>query len=336
MDDSSTGKPSGRSLLLAGRLLSPRFNQIAGLIWVLLLASAAVAVLWRSFDSLKQSVQLNAPLVIVSFLLECAGLLVAVPVWRHILACYGVRQSARDDWRIYCYSALGVILPGGIWSIVSRSALYHRLGVSRLQVATASVVETFVMGIAAAGVYGVAVLLRPSINLWQRPVIGFGFAFLALLLIHPRIFGSLSGWMLKRSKPGKELLTLDFGFRELAAWIGLESVVVLSGGLALFVFLTSLIMVQPAVLVQVIAAWAAASAISNLFFWLPGTPVLRDGAMILALTPGLPLPVALIFVALVRIWSIVSLLVVAGFAWLLLDRSYQDALKGYRSRFWKG
>lgn len=283
-----------------------------------------VIVVWLLIQSgsqlAAQRVQLYMPLVILAFLVSSSGLLVAVFTWRLILTSFGISQRVHDDLRIYCYSALGVTLPGGIWQVVGRSMLYHRLGANSLQVATASVVETFVIGIAALGVYAISVIFQPGTSLIQRLEIGGVFSILVLLLIHPRVFNRVSAFVLKRTHQDKDLLLLDFGFRELASWIGLEAIVVSIGGLALFVLLTSLVVVPPSVVVQVIAAWAAAVAVSTLFFWLPGTPVVRDGMMTLVLMPNLTLPVALVFVLLARVWAIASLLVLAGLAWFFLDR----------------
>ena len=63
----------------------------------------------------------------------------------------------------YTYSTLGWILPGGIWSIVSRSAFYLRLGMSGFQVAAASVVETLMVGIGGMALYGLISIFRPEV-----------------------------------------------------------------------------------------------------------------------------------------------------------------------------
>lgn len=294
----------------------------------LVLSVAAYILVQGGTQLVAQSVQLNPPLVFLSFVISFSGLLIAIMCWHLMLASYGVHQPVRDDIRIYCYSSLGTVLPGGIWTIVGRSALYQRLGDSSLRVATAGVIEAFVSGLAALGVYAITVIVRPDIGLWQRPEIGAVFSLLVLFLIQPRVFNQLSGWILERSGQSKALVQATFDWRALASWICLEVVVVVLGGLALYALLISLIVVSPAILVQAVAAWAAAIAVSTLFFWLPGTFILRDGAMILALTPSLPLPTAFVFVVLVRIWGIAFLLIVAGLAWLFLDRPRHEAKVG--------
>lgn len=111
----------------------------------------------------------------------------------------------------------------------------------------------------------------------------------------------------------------SFNFKDLVIWVSVEIIILLIGGMAMFVLLASLTDVSLSMLIPVIASWAVAVAVGNLFFWLPGTPVLRDGAMILALTPSLILPVAVAFVLLVRLWSLASLLLLAGLVWVTLD-----------------
>lgn len=295
-------------------------NQVISLaLLVAALAFVAYVLVRDGRQLLSQPLHLSLPLVGLSFLVACSGYLVAIPAWRRILRSYGVRQPWRDDLRIYFYSALALVLPGGIWNIVSRSAMYGRLGVKGLTVAAASVVETLVSGVAAMAVYAAASVVRPELTLWKRPEIGILFSIATLILIQPRIFNRLINWAVRKKDPQAELLQVHFGLGELAVWLGLELAVVAIGGGAMFTLLSSLTPVSPAVFLPVAAAWAAAVAAGNLFFWLPGTPFLRDGAMLLALTPSLSLPVALVFVLLIRLWSLVSLLVIAGGVWLCFD-----------------
>ncbi|HEX7974146.1 MAG TPA: hypothetical protein VF498_07045 [Anaerolineales bacterium] len=295
-------------------------NQIISLALVLAALAFVAYVLARDGRQLlSQPVRLSLPLVGLSFVIACSGYFIAVPVWRRILASYGVRQSWQNDLRIYSYSALALVLPGGIWNIVSRTALYGRLGVKGMTVAAASVVETLVSGVAAMAIYSAASLARPELTLWKRPEIGILFSIATLVLIQPRVFNRLINWAIRKKDPQAELLQVHFGMGEMAVWIGLEIGVVAIGGGAMYTLLASLTPVSPAVFLPVAAAWAAAVAAGNLFFWLPGTPFLRDGAMLLALTPSLSLPVAVVFVLLIRLWSVASLLVIAGGVWLGLD-----------------
>ncbi len=215
---------------------------------------------------------------------------------------------------------LGFALPGGIWSIVGRSSLYSRLGSSGLQVAAAGVVETVLSGAGGLLVYAITSIFTPGIDVWKQPAVGLIFGFLALVMIFPPIFNRLTGWVLAKSQPKQAaLLQVRYNFADLACWILLEAVVVIIGGLAIFIFLRSIAEVPFGVAPRIILAWGAASAVSNLFFWLPGTMLIRDGVMALVLVPEMILAMAFIFVVLQHLWFLGSVLLLAGIVWLALD-----------------
>jgi hypothetical protein len=280
---------------------------------------ALVVLIKDSRRLLDYSFRLDPLLVLLSFVVECSGLALAVPVWRQILARFGSRSSFRDDLRIYCYSMLGVVLPGGFWPMVGRAALYERQGISGLRVATASVVEFVVVGLAGLIVYSLATVLNPTESVWQRPGMALAIAAAALALVHPPVFNRIIAWLLRRSRrPVEPPVTLRYA--ELGRWVVLEGLVLGIGGTAVYVLLRSMAAVPASLFVPVVGAWAAAAAAGNLFFWMPGTPVIRDGAMALVLTQSLPLSTSILFVLLIRVWTIFSILAVAGIARLLLAR----------------
>jgi hypothetical protein len=142
---------------------------------------------------------------------------------------------------------------------------------------------------------------------------------LAVVLMYPPIFNRASNWFLRHTRRVAEPIPVNVRLRELVWWVLVESVVVGIGGVALFFLLSSLVPVPGQTLLPLVAAWAAASAAGNLFFWLPATSFVRDGALILALTPALPTSIAILFAVLVRVWMIACLLLLAGVIWLWLD-----------------
>jgi hypothetical protein len=288
-----------------------------------MLTAVGVALFYawkQSHQLLQQGIRLSLPLVFLSFAVECAGLFIAVPVWRRVLSGYGIHHPWRDDLRLYCYGALGAVLPGSIWTIAGRSVLYQRLGDSGVRVAAAGVIEALLIGVAATGVYGATLIIRPETSLWQQPELGIVFVVLALVLLHPRVFNRIGTEILAHTGQVHADVPIPiFCTRDLLTWIILEGIMVVIGGTALFILLLSLTTVGADVWVPVVAAWAAASIAGNLFFWFPGTAILRDGALVLAVAPSLTLPTAILFALLAHAWSIISLLVVAGLVWLVLD-----------------
>ena len=271
---------------------------------------------------LEQNFRFHPAILILSFVIECSGLLIAIPVWRKLLSCYGIHRSLREDVSIYSYSSLALVLPGGVWNIINRSVSYQHLGESGLSVATASVVETLIIGVAAAGLYSIITILQPAISLWNNPWIGLLLSLLALFLLQPRIFHRVVNWVLRKVNRGESFPDTTFSLKDTLLWIGSEMSVLGIGGTAIFLLLASITPISqtniPSTIISVVAAWAAGTSAGSLLFWLPGTPVLRDGAMILALAPGLSLPMAVIFVLLVRLWSLASLLFWAGLVWVIM------------------
>ncbi len=304
----------------------PKISLARLLNWSVVMAAAGVALLTVIREGprlLLEFRQLDVFGLTLAFLVACTGLLLAVPLWRRILSRYGVHQSARDDLRIYCYSALGIALPGGFWPIVSRASLYHRLGVSRLVVTTASVMESLTIGIASMLVYFLIVVGQPRLSLWERPEIGLAFSLLVLLLIHPRLFNRLSRWMFQWARYSEEPVQVDVRAIEVMAWLAVEIVEVLTGGLALYILVGSLVPLPNELLVPMIAVWAVSAAVGNLFFWLPGTFVFRDGALLVVLLPYVSAPVAILVALFARVWMIFAHLLIAGLIWLFLDRPHQ-------------
>jgi len=304
--------PSVRNRIRLGRLAAPCLMVVA--------AGVALYMLWTQGGHLLQSgIRLSPLLVALSFSAECIGLLIAVPLWRRLLAHYGIRQRWQDDLRLYCYSALGAVLPGSIWTIAGRSALYQRLGCSGARVAVAGVIEALLIGVAAIVVFGMLLIGHPGMGFWQRPELGAGVLAVALILLHPAVFGSISKRVLSRTDHVDRPVDSPLRVRELLVWVLLEAIVVVIGGTALFILLLSLVDVRADVWVPVVAAWAVGVVAGNLFFWLPGPAIVRDGMLVLAVQTSLTLPTAILFAVLARVWSIASLLVVAFLIWLLFD-----------------
>ena len=312
----------------------PSFIKLASSSLLVLAIGFIIYILLRDGGKiLEQRFRFNPGLLALSFIIECSGLLIAIPVWRSLLSCYAIHRPLRDDVRIYSYSLLALVLPGGIWNIVSRSVSYQRLGESGLSVATASVVETLIIGVAAAGLYSITTVLQPAISFWNNPWIGLLLSLMTLSLLQPRIFHRIANWVLRKVNRGESFPETTFSFRQILLWIGLEMSVLAIGGTAVFLLLASITPMSQvyisSTIISVIAAWAAGTSAGSLLFWLPGTPVLRDGAMVLALAPGLTLPMAVVFVLLVRLWSLVSLLVWAGLVWVFMNlQSFRENISG--------
>jgi hypothetical protein len=310
---------------------SKKLKSITKLISGLILFAAVGFALYLLIkgNTLAQlsKVRFNPNYLLLSFIIAYAGTLFgAIPAWRQILMKNGVHQPIQKDVCIYCYSTLGSVLPGRIWTVASRATFYQQLNGSGLTVTLASILENVVVGIAAFIMYTVITIIQPQISLWaDHPWIGYCIAVGSMILIHPKIFQRIISFLLKLVRPGKTLPVGNYQVGDLLRWILFEAVVTFLGGISIFVLLESVLPVSFQLLIPILAAWAAGVSIGTLFFWLPGSLVLRDGAMVIILSSYLTPTTAILFVVIMRIWVILSVLLLAGLVWLLLDRNKQKA-----------
>jgi hypothetical protein len=299
--------------------MSARAARLIGLMVMVAAVGFAVAVLAREGGALlKESIRLNPLAVAASCAVVWAGMLLAVVLWRRIAIGFGIRQPAATDLRFYAYSALGVVLPGSIWPLVGRAVLYQRVGESPLSVTAATVVEACITGAAAMAVYAVGVMLQPNSGLLAQPVLGVVAAVAALVMISPPVFNRLSNALLRRAGQPVGAVPIRLHAGELLIWWMIACLVILIAGVALYLLLNSLVDAPLELLGRLIVAWAAATVVGSLLFWMPATSLLRDGALVLALTPALG-AAAILFAVLARVWSIATLLLFAAVIWLWFD-----------------
>lgn len=298
-----------------------RLHKILNTFLLPIAVGAAILLLLRDRNKISFDIfQIKPTLVLFSFLISFVGLLIAILTWKYILRSYGLRFSIVDDIKIYIYSSIGAVLPGGIWTIVSRVNLYNGKGAPLLSITTAALIEKIIVGIAAMGIYSITSIIRPDISLIKSPLISIIFTIFLLSLLHPKVFKLITHWYQEYLKKETDLQQINYNSRSLAIWLFLEMLVVFIGGIAVFLLLKSVTDATLPLLIPVCAAWSAAAIAGNLFFWIPGTPLLRDGAMVIALSSQLPIQTAVAFVILVRIWNIFSILTLVAFIWLLFDR----------------
>jgi uncharacterized membrane protein YbhN (UPF0104 family) len=301
---------------LKQRLRQLRWSTFLGGALVLVFFIAAGIVFWRDGRALSEQIDhLDYRLLLLSFLIEIVGWLIAVPIWQQIVARFDSRVRLRDHFRIYTYSMLGIVVPGRLWGLVGRTVLYERKGIASFQIAVASVIEYLLIGLSGLLVFGLTTSFSGVENLWQRPIVAVICIFVTLLLVQPFLFNRMALWVLKRSRQ-VDTLPNPTRYRDLALWLLVESIVVVIGGTAVFVLFASLYTPSPQLYLLTITAWAAAAIAGNLFFWIPG-PVLRDGLMIALLASALPDSLALLLVLIVRVWTIGSILILVGLVWTI-------------------
>lgn len=294
-------------LMLAGLLLA-----------VLALTMGRLASDWRALPSdALSALHLDLRLLALAWLIQTAGWILVGRAWRSILGPEGSGLSLLRHLQLYTLAGLTQVLPGSIWAPLSRVALYRRMGVAGLAVSAGLVVELSLLGLAGLALYGLAAPLVPVLPPGWAPWLGL-VALLALCLLHPRAFGALFGLAWRRF--GKGEMPAPPAGRRLVVLFAIELCVLVLSGLSLWLLMLA---ISPAAsLPWAMAVWGLTVAVANLLAWLPATSLLKDGGMVVLLTPlyaadGGPVGrAALIALAVTLAWRLWSLLVLVSWAGL--------------------
>jgi glycosyltransferase 2 family protein len=161
-----------------GRRPAPSWlPTVVGTVLVVLALSFCIRVLVGEWDRVSDVLATASWWWLAAALLSAAVAMLVIAVrWRACLLAVGVDPPGKATVvRWYFVGELGKYLPGGIWPVVGRAELARRGGIGR-SAAYGSV------ALSLAALYGAAVL----------PV--------ALVVLHPRVVGTLRSWVARLSR----------------------------------------------------------------------------------------------------------------------------------------
>jgi hypothetical protein len=305
VDRDSSQRPAG------GRT---RWITAAALAVVAVFFAVALTARWREVISLKWQPR---PAV---FALACALLAVSYAlvagVWGfalHRAAGTPVRAGAR----IWFLSNLARYVPGNVWSFVGAVELARREGVAR-PVTLAVMAYTQVLSVGVALLAGLPVLLAEWARLGRPALLGaVAVAVVAgvaaafrrqLLALARRRLPGLGGADLVPAPGTVALLVVGYA----AYWA--------VTGLAFAALVASAYRLSPGDVPLVVAAFAAAYAVGFLSLLTPAGLGVREGVLVVALSPVLPAGPALVVALVSRVWMMVAELAGAGVAQLAAGR----------------
>lgn len=264
-----------------------------------------------------QDFQLNFGLFFLSLVISGVGFFPAVIGWRGVLRIFNFNHLFAEDFRVFSFSMLGVILPGGIWSIVGRNLLYKESkDSSSLSITSASILEVILNGVAAWIIYWGGVFYYPNVYITNMKWLQYLLLALSFILIEPHVLRKIIGWILSKKNNNFVDAEIKISFFDILRILFFEIITLIFGGCAIFVLIKSIYPISMENLAPIVIAYCFSVAISKLFLGLPGTLLLKDTAMTLVLARILPLGLSLIFVVFIRIWTILSVLFPAAMVWL--------------------
>ena len=248
-------------------------------------------------------------------------------LWRFVIRSLGEHIDRRPGRAVWGKSLIARYVPTNVLMVVGRVVMAERHGVPK-RVTLASVVYELALAVGTAVMVGAYFVIELP-ELEGRPA---RFALLAvipivLVMVHPRVFGPLAGFALR--KLGREPLprVLPFG-RVLQICAG-YIVCWASIGLGLYAFAAALHPVDLSDLPYIAASYPVAFCVAVLTFVVPSGIGTRDAALATAMSAVLAGAVATaIAVAFRLLQTSVELLYVGAVVWLERRSRNADAEPG--------
>jgi uncharacterized membrane protein YbhN (UPF0104 family) len=293
-----------------------RIVRLAALALSLAFMVALLASQWQALAAYQW--QFQPGWLLPSFLLLAGGMLLEMSIWRWLLGSLGGHLRWRRAAQTWFLSNIVRFIPGNIWQLLGMAELAADDGVSRLTTFT-SIVLHQVLSIAAGATLAALYFALAGHSAWLeliRPLLWL--VPLGLLLCHPRVLQWIlnRGLALLRRPPiqvtlsGRQLIAALLGYG--AAWL-----LTGSGFALLAAAITPITAPQFAALV---ATWTAAYVIGYLSLVTPGGLGVREGIMVLLLTPLFPAPIPTVIALAARLWTIVAEAVGAAVAFIARSR----------------
>lgn len=244
-----------------------------------------------------------------------AAWLVEIQIWRAILRSLGGHLTYRSAVQVWFLSNIIRYIPGNIWQFLGMAELAAESGVARLLtltsialhqvISTASGLAVAAALLAATGQGAGFDRLRPL--LWFAP--------LGLLLLQPALIERVLNWLLARF--GRPPVRVTLTWRQVWLLAGGYAVFWLMQGLSFAALVHGLTGGDAPAAFYLVATWVGAYLIGFLSLLTPSGLGVREGALVLLLSPLLPGAVAAVVAIVARLWMVVVEFLAAGVALLL-------------------
>jgi len=258
-----------------------------------------------------------------SVVLLVLGYFLSAALWGRMVAeLGGPTLTARESVRIFMVANLGRYVPGKIWQIAGLAALGARRGIPPT-IGTAAAVLGQLIAIAGATVVGLGVFFGPNEawRVWGE--IGLIGAIAVFLLISiPATLDVIIGLLFRftdgeppKTRIGRSTFGVRWMFFYIANW-----------GIYAAAFWLLYLGLQPfEPFMRVGPAFAAAYVIGYIALFAPAGGGIREGFLVVFLTPVTTPALGAALAVVARAWTTVVELAPAGYFWLTEDSPGQDA-----------
>jgi glycosyltransferase 2 family protein len=269
-----------------------RHRRLLGALQLIVLVVFFASLAWAIRGSVDGAVHdlKNANLVL--FALGCAALaayyVVFVLGWIRILGEWGIRLSYPAALRAEMLSMLAKYIPGAIWAPAARVVAARRAGVTDAALVTSSMLlEAGLSAVAGVIVFVVSLPFVDNVHAPLWPLVTFG-GVLAVL-VQPRVFRPVAGWVLRRVGYKKELP--DMRGRVISELLVFYAGTWVLGGFALWLLLRSVgAHPEPVTIVYLGGTAAVGAIVAVVFVFAPSGIGVREasmyGLLLAVATPG--------------------------------------------------
>lgn len=247
------------------------------------------------------TLQIDWLLTLLSLLLLLAGFCTMAAIWWLVLRGVGAHHSPLTAFNSFALTQFSKYLPGGIWPILGRAAL---LPGNKARLVAASTLEAGIKVVAALALSMLLIDTRTQLPAWAAVLV----VIVLVVLLRPQVLSPLLGAVARRSgRLDIDLSAFSQVHISAAALLSASSWGLI--GLAYALFINGFVEAPVTVLV---GAFALAWAIGFLVVPAPAGIGVREVVLVVATTPLLGEPRALVLALAARVWWM------AGDALLLL------------------
>jgi hypothetical protein len=270
-----------------------------------MLGSAGIALYANWTVLVNFDWQINLFALTMTFVFYVINLLLIGWGWSLIAASVSIKGTVFEHFRIFVLSNLGKRLPGTLWYVAGRVAMYQKPETSKSTVALASGIEAVLLLNGAIVCY----LAFSAFSLVPHYYIGWLLAIVLLsaITIHPKVVALA----LRRFRHTDKAVTA-FRYRQLLIWLLIYIAGWACGGITVFWWLRALTSISWSTMPAIIAAWALAGSLSSLLIISPSGLGIREVTLVVMLSSIVPQPIAVVAAIMLRVLLTGYQAVIAG------------------------
>jgi glycosyltransferase 2 family protein len=240
-------------------------------------------------------------------------------LWRLQMHALGHDVPRARSYAVWSVSTVARYVPTSMLMPTLRVALAQRAGIPK-RITLASLVYEGALALAGAVMVAAYFLIElPALQDRSARWLILALPVLALVALHPRLFGPWTAFALRRAGRPPLPLTLPAPRLLLLATMYAGSFVL--AGASLYALTQALYPVGASDLPQILGAFAIGFSASVLAFVLPGGLGAREVALVAALSPAMPAPVALAIAIASRLVQLAIEVVLAGLTPVIAARA---------------